>query len=286
MNLNPDDFEIVRNLITKLHIYTGLKQGILKSPEEYDECVEDDGRNYTLFVELRDVLFSNPTPHIDSFIQENQETLSPEEVEILHSWKLAIKGNFFVERHLKKYSVFVQIGDKKHQAVYAVLGLNEPLSEFFPSSHLPMIIETVLLPFKNQIVPDGLFRGGGIFFGNGIKNELKRSYMNAKQQGTIIFDLQQPVVLEKITDRIAVLEQPWKAEITQIVALTKKLRGGKGQPALNSSVFSLLKASAEFAELVVNKPEDALAIEKLYSKLERLCYKLETEVYEHTSTQY
>jgi hypothetical protein len=285
MNLNPDDFEMVINLMTGLHIYTALEQGILKSPEEYNKLVEDDESHHTSF-ELRDILFSNPTRYIDNFIQENQGMLSPEEVEILHSWKLAIKGNFFVERHLKKHSIFVQIGDNRHKAVYAVLGLDEPLSECFPNSCLPLIIETVLLPFKNQIITDGLFLGGSIFFGNGIKNELKRGYMNAKQQGTIIFDLQQPVVLEKITDRIAVLEQPWKAEITQIVALTKKLRGGKGQPVLNSSVFSLLKASAEFAELVVNKPEDALAIEKFYAKLERLCYKLETEVYEHTSTQY
>jgi hypothetical protein len=285
MELNPDDFNAVMNLMVKLHIYTGLKQGILKSPEEYDEPVDGEA-NYALFIELRDILFSDPTPYIDGFIQENQDTLSPEEVEILRSWKLAVKGKFFVERHLKKHSIFVQTSDTKNKMVYAVLGLNEPLTEFFPSSYLPLMVEAVLLPFKDQIISDGLFRGGNIFFGNGIKNELKRDYMSAKQQDRIIYDLHQPVVSKEVTEEITVLEQPWKAEVTQIVALTKKLRGGKGQPELNSVAFSLLKASAEFAELVVHKPEDALAIEKLYAKVERLCYKLETAVYEHTSDKY
>ena len=285
MKLNPHDSNVVMNLIIRLHIYIGLKQGILKSPEEYDEPVDGEA-NYPLFVELRDILFSNPTLHIDGFIQENQGTLSPEEIEILHSWKQAIKGKFFIERHLKKHSIFVQTSDTKNKAVYAVLGLNDPLTEFFPGAHLPLMVEAVLLPFKDQIISDGLFRGGNIFFGNGIKNELKRDYMSAKQHERIIYNLKQPVISKEVTDKITVLEQPWKAEVTQIVTLTKKLRGGKGQPELNSVAFSLLKASAEFAELVVHKPEDALAIEKFYAKLERLCYKLETAVYEHTSDKY
>ena len=70
--------------------------------------------------------------------------------------------------------------------MYGVLGLFQGFDEVVPRSHLPLYIQTVLLPFKEKIVYDGLFRTYNIYFGGGIKRSLKESYMRAKQNNRII----------------------------------------------------------------------------------------------------
>jgi hypothetical protein len=274
--------------MSRLQTYTGLKAGLLNSAEEYTEIACTVGEtDDSFFLELQNIIFNNPTPYIDGLIQNNQETLSPEEVEILHSWKLAVKGTFFVERHLKDYSVFIEATEAKEKAVYAVLGLDEPLKDLFPARATPVMVDTVLLPFKNRIVAGGLFHMRDALFGNRtVIKELDNIYRTAKYRNKIIHDLQQPLASKDITHEITVLEQPWKAEITQIVALTKKLRGGRGQSKLNSVMFSFLKASAEFVERAVREPEDVNALEQSYSRLTRLFYELEDTVHLHVSDKY
>ena len=59
----------------------------------------------------------------------------------------------------------------------------------FPRSYLPVYIKTVLLPFKDKIIYDGLMQTYNIHFGGGIKRSLKETYMKAKQNGKIITSL-------------------------------------------------------------------------------------------------
>ena len=61
------------------------------------------------------------------------------------------------------------------------------LPTMFP--HVPILIETVLLPFKNQITYDGQCRYYNIFFGGGITRRLNDSYQLAKAQSGIITTL-------------------------------------------------------------------------------------------------
>lgn len=56
--------------------------------------------------ELRDLLFDSPGM-IDSFVKENPSGLSPRDLEIVSGWKNFVKGRFFIVRHLKNYSVFL-----------------------------------------------------------------------------------------------------------------------------------------------------------------------------------
>ena len=52
--------------------------------------------------------------------------------------------------------------------------------------YLPVWTETVLLPFKNMIVYDGLLSSYNISFGSGIRRELNESYKDAKQRQGIV----------------------------------------------------------------------------------------------------
>ncbi len=206
MELNQDDFILLSRLMTKLQVYTGLQTGLLNSAEEYTELALASEADDSFFLELQNIIFDNPTPYIDGLIQNNQETLFPEEVEILHSWKLAVKGTFFVERHLKNYSVFIEATEAKEKAVYAVLGLDEPLKDLFPARATPVMVDTVLLPFKNRIVAGGLFHMRDALFGNKVLiKELDNIYRSAKYRNKIIHDLQQPLASKDTTHKITVV---------------------------------------------------------------------------------
>ena len=69
------------------------------------------------------------------------------------------------------------------------MGLYDSIEEIFEGASLPVRVQTVLLPFKGQIVYDGLMSIYRIYFGSGIKASLRESYMAAKQNGRIITNL-------------------------------------------------------------------------------------------------
>ena len=84
---------------------------------------------------------------IDTFIQENPQGFSAEELAIVASWKDGVQGQFYVWRHLKHYTIFLD-ADSPPKA-YGVLALHDDFADLFP--HVPILIETILLPFKDQI---------------------------------------------------------------------------------------------------------------------------------------
>jgi hypothetical protein len=51
--------------------------------------------------------------------------------------------------------------------------------------------------------------------------------------------------------------------------IASKLKGGGGQPALNSQVFSLVKASIDLANSAIIAPENTDALQQSIKKAER-----------------
>jgi hypothetical protein len=134
--------------------------------------------------ELRSALYEN-VHLIDAFIRENPQRFSAEELAIVDSWKHFVHGQFYVFRHLKRYTIFLD-ADSPPRA-YGVLALHDDFADLFP--HVPILLETVLLPFKTHITYDGQCRYYNIFFGGGITRRLHDSYQLAKAQAGIITTL-------------------------------------------------------------------------------------------------
>jgi hypothetical protein len=122
---------------------------------------------------------------IDTFIQENPQGFSADELTVVESWKHGVQGQFYVFRHLKPYTIFLD-ADSPPKA-YGVLALHDDFGDLFP--HVPILIETVLLPFKSQITYDGQCRYYNIVFGGGITRRLNDSYQLAKAHSGIITTL-------------------------------------------------------------------------------------------------
>jgi hypothetical protein len=208
---------------------------------------------------------------IDEYVNDNPQKFSATELAEVKNWKNFVKDKFYIERYLKKYSIFIGSEDK----VYAVFGITQPLAEIVHKSHLPHVIETVLLPFANKIIYDGLLIHYSVHFGGNIASRLKDKYLIAKNNGEIIESLMAQA--NKQTEPKMI--KNWQAEMQELSKLAQGLRGGQGQPALYSPVFSLIKAAIELGELATAVPQDMDALWKAYNRIERVMDKTEKTLY-------
>lgn len=268
MKLSEQDAKRYFELMWALQFYVNHKLQIhdIKIIDEYADTSTDQK------VKVRDALFEN-TNLIDSFVQENPQNFSEKTLRIVSEWKNFIRGNFFIERLLKKYAVFIQ-----EDKVYAVVGLSQSFNELTYYSTLPLYVDTVLLPFKGKIIYDGLLGFRNIYFGGGIKRSLKETYMRAKQNTRIIDKLEKSNVEKPKISKLKSLKD-WKPELDELANKAKKLKGSVEHPAIYSPAFSLVKASVEFAQLAVSESNDQDKLYKALKKVKRAFNKSSTVLY-------
>ena len=269
MKLPEQDAKLYFDLMWSLQSFVNNKLELIpavQTLQEYENLPSEDK------LKIRDAVFENPAV-IDEFVQLNPSQLSEDHLIVVGQWKNFVKGKFYIERYLKKYAIL--IGEDN---VYGVLGQYSSLEEMIHKSHLPMYIEAVLLPFKGHIIYDGLFQSYRMYFGRGIKTDLKEQYMRAKQRNEIITSFEENVQVQKAA--IQNTSTPdWKSELEELVKKAKKLRGGSGQPAINSSAFSLVKASLDLALVGVTDAEDSDTLYKEYKKVNRALKRVEDTIY-------
>lgn len=179
MTLQKQDAALFFELMWKLQFYINKKLDILPKVKSLKKYVS---LAYPEKVDVRDALWAN-LKLIEDYVNSNPDNLGADELAIVADWKHCIVDNFLVFRFLKKYAVFIST---KNSQFYGVLGLHDDLEDLLDRHPLPIMIETVLLPFKEQIVYDGLFRKCNIYFGGGIRAGLKEDYDMAKQKHQII----------------------------------------------------------------------------------------------------
>jgi len=181
MKLSPQDAAQYFELSYCVLSYTNQKLNLL--PDRY---APDDIKEMTTEerAKVRNALWENARL-IDSFVDENPFTLSAEELEIVSNWKHFIKGRFFLVKYLKNYAVFIQEGE---DIPYGVCALLQDF-EVNVGKHLPVLLETVLLPFKERIIYDGILASYSIYFGAGMRSNIIDSYNQAKAKYGIVTSL-------------------------------------------------------------------------------------------------
>ena len=252
MNLHPDDGRLFYKLFAALLGYVNRKLGIV--PEQFTQESEYTSLPPQTRGKVRDALYEH-RELIDQFVAENPAGLSPEELEIVASWKHAVVGRFYILRYLKKYTIFLSASDKPYKA-YGVLGLADPIEEVV-SRPLPVLCNAVLLPFKRQIIYDGLIAPYSVFFGGGVRRNLNEDYNEAKQAFGIITSL---------GDQSA----PLPAKPKKAKTLPKTIVRLVGRPSTSGSD----KAKAIVGELI--EMTDAFCKEFLNEEYAELCRTLAT----------
>jgi hypothetical protein len=135
-------------------------------------------------LKLRNALWAEDSLR-EAFIAENPAGLAEADLALVASWRHRRAGKFFVLRHLKKHSLFIE-----DSTVYAVLGLASRLDEVVPFT--PCYVQAVLLPFEGRIVYDSLIQPYNIVIGRGIEGSLNQTYKDAKERGAIVTALGPP----------------------------------------------------------------------------------------------
>ena len=258
MKLSKPDADLFFRLTWALHFFVNRKMNIysrIKNVRYYQRRCDDKKK-----AKVRQALYENKNL-IDSFVEENPDDFSKEDLSIVSGWKDFIWGDFYIERFLKKQTIFIQDGN-----VYGVLGLHQSFNELIHRSNLPLYVNAILLPFKGKIIYDGFLGMHNLYFGSGVKGRLKETYLRAKQNHRIIERFQTDPAAEQKKPAAKPLKD-WKPELDDVAAKVKKWRGSAGQPAIYTPAFSLVKASVEFARLAVSETDE---MEALYAALKKI----------------
>jgi hypothetical protein len=136
-------------------------------------------------VKVRDALNTN-LDLIESFAAENPAHLSDDELDIVRSWRHLVAGKFYVFREMAKYNVF--LSTTSPAIAYGVLAMSQPFEDLI-GPYLPVLTQTVLLPFKGMIIYDGSMNSYNISFGPGIRRNLNQDFKEAKARHGIIRSL-------------------------------------------------------------------------------------------------
>lgn len=133
-------------------------------------------------IEVRNALWEHEAV-LDKFLAKNPAQLSADDLVIVENWKYHRNGQFIIFKVLKKHAIFISQDNRAD--VFAVKGLYSSFEEML-GSYIPVLVKTVLLPFGEEIIADGLFQSYNLVFGSGIRGELKEIYDDAKERNTII----------------------------------------------------------------------------------------------------
>lgn len=206
MRLSEPDYELFLDLHISLLVFAGKKYGLFPANTTVAKFREQpDGE---AIMKIREKLYTDHAT-IDEY-SASRKDLSIEQLAIVQGFKQAHQGRFFILKHLKKGSVFF---DEKY--AFLVNALSDPL-EWVAGSKLPLMVDAVLLPFKNKIVYDGFIAGYNMYFGSGIKSSLNNAYNVSKARHGWIEQLPIPseVLMAKV-DHKATLEAMMKTQASR-----------------------------------------------------------------------
>ena len=104
--------------------------------------------------------------------------MPPDHREIIAGWNRFVSGEFILERHLKRGSVFITLEDEQ---VYMVGGIFSSWEEMIPQADLPILLRATLIPFRDKIIYDSIVTCSNVILGRGYAETFKNIYLLAKQ---------------------------------------------------------------------------------------------------------
>jgi hypothetical protein len=255
MLLEPQEaekfFKLHRALMFFVNQRLQVLPGTIRDADEFSRLSPEQR------LKVRDA-FLDETDLIEKFIDENPGDFIVEELEIIKSWHELVAGDFFIFRYLKKYTVF--LSSEKPPVAYGVLALTQPFEELV-GPYLPVMTNTVLLPFKNRIIYDGLLGSYSISFGGGFRRSLKETYESAKQRLGIVTSL--PVTdvpgpaLKASKPKKNRLNLPQSGEVNEVLGLIVGMTDQFCREHLNDEYAILCRKLAE--KLARKRPSPLLS---------------------------
>jgi len=183
MLLDPNELDLFFRLHKALMFFVNQRLKVI--PDKASTPEEFAALSPQVRLKVRDAFLEN-LDLIESFAAEKPAHFSEDELDIVRSWRHLVHGRFYVFRELAKYTVFLSTTDPA--IAYGVLALSQPFEDLI-GPHLPVLTQTVLLPFRDKIVYDGLISSFNLSFGPGIRRGLNETFKEAKARHGIVTSL-------------------------------------------------------------------------------------------------
>ena len=118
-------------------------------------------------------------------VTESNVDLSGEEISLLRSWKKShIKGQFILIEYESEHAIFMRTEENVKPTLYAVKGMTTSIAEAM-RRQLPVMLETVLLPFRDKIIYDSYIGSHPVSFGKGLREMFTDEYKKTKAESGI-----------------------------------------------------------------------------------------------------
>ena len=248
MKVTANEADFFFRLMGRLHFYANRKLAVLPRIGSVEELTR---LPLAERIKIRDALWGNPAL-IEAYTRENPDGLREEEIETVRKWMDFTAGTFWMLRQLKQGAIFIGAGG----LMYSVLAIRDSFEEVLRGRPLPVIVDTVLLPFQGRIVYDGFMSPHGIGVGGGMRRAMNEAYMSAKQNGRMIASLP-PEPYDRADAQTAERSAELRGRIRTVV---DSVGGFKGHTPVQRSALQLLRASAGLAESAAQSPEDLDAL--------------------------
>lgn len=161
--------------------YTNKKYNINCELENVDDINDSQPEEVK---QIREKLWSDKNI-IKEYIKENPNNISKEIIQELENWnEKKINSRFVLYKYEEKYAVLLG-----KENIYYVKGLKDTIKNMIPENKVPIFVETVLLPFKGQIIYDSYIIQYNISFGKGIKETFDKEYEEFIKQKKIKYQL-------------------------------------------------------------------------------------------------
>ena len=266
MNVSREAAGLFFKLMWALQFYVNSRLGLVsgvKSAEQYAQLSSEEK------LKVREALWEHPEL-LDTFVADNPASLSPDELQIVQGWKRRVAGKFYILRFLKRYAVF--LSTDKDARVYGVLGLYDSLADVMYGHPLPIMVEAVLLPFKERIIYDGLLMPYSILFGAGIRGDLNEVYQRAKQRGNIVESLEPNAPIRQ-PSKVEKPKRDWRPLLDTLVETTEQLH--QAETVVQTRAFGVLKASARLAQAATHDPYNLNELYQLARRTQTALRQLE-----------
>ncbi len=165
--ISKKDVKLFYKIYFALLEFTNKKYNMKNKIKIYNQ----NGINPYEINDIVDKYWENKDEITLEFCLANPYKFNNEELKIASEFKNGIRTMFFISRYELEYTAFME-KDK----IYMVKGLNDNIDNIIPYKELPYITITSIIPFKGNLVYDGMLVGINVKIGNEFEKTIEKEY--------------------------------------------------------------------------------------------------------------
>lgn len=169
-HLTKKDIKLFYKLYFGLLEFTNQKYKIKPNYKIYQK----KGINPYNLIDIVDKFWEEKDVIILEFSLANPFKFNQEELKIVQEFKKGFRDMFVIVQYEEEYTAIMN-----ESKVYMIKGVTSNIDQIVPYKKLPHMVITSILPFKNQLIYDGIFMSSEINFGLDFQRAIEKEYENS-----------------------------------------------------------------------------------------------------------